>query len=228
MPARLSPNFNALLIIFGHEASAGDHALTNGGLPMLACKLKTLTAAGAVGLLLAVGSTGASAQSAYCDGVAQDYASQHAHGGDVVGGAIGGAVTGAIIGGIVGGRRGAGTGAAIGGGVGAVGGAANQSQRWQSLYHHAYNDCMARGAPRQRRSTAARCKPTARSRGPTNGTTIATRSTARSIRRPACSWPIPANTSSAAKPRRALRARGHLSSPFSPSGRLASREPDGI
>jgi hypothetical protein len=38
---------------------------------MLACKLKTLTAAGAVGLLLAVGSTGASAQSAYCDGVAR-------------------------------------------------------------------------------------------------------------------------------------------------------------
>jgi hypothetical protein len=27
-----------------------------------------------------------------------------------------------------------------------VGGAANQSQRWQSLYHHAYNDCMARQA----------------------------------------------------------------------------------
>jgi hypothetical protein len=114
---------------------------------MLACKLKTLTAAGAVGLLLAVGSTGASAQSAYCDGVARNYASQYAHGGDVVGGAIGGAVTGAIIGGIVGGKRGAGTGAAIGGGVGAVGGAANQSQRWQSLYHHAYNDCMARSGP---------------------------------------------------------------------------------
>jgi hypothetical protein len=114
---------------------------------MLACKLKTLTAAGAVGLLLAVGSTGASAQSAYCDGVARDYASRHAHGGEVIGGAIGGAVTGAIIGGIVGGKRGAGTGAAIGGGVGAVGGAANQSQRWQSLYHHAYNDCMAQNVP---------------------------------------------------------------------------------
>jgi hypothetical protein len=113
---------------------------------MLACKLKTLSAAGAVGLLLAVGSTGASAQSAYCDGVARDYASRHAHGGEVIGGAIGGAVTGAIIGGIVGGKRGAGTGAAIGGGVGAVGGAANQSQRWQSLYHHAYNDCMAQNA----------------------------------------------------------------------------------
>ena len=114
---------------------------------MLACKLKTLTAAGAVGLAMAVGSTGASAQSAYCDGVARDYASTHAHGGEVVGGAIGGAVTGAILGGILGGKRGAGTGAAIGGGVGAMGGAANQSQRWQSLYHHAYNDCMARSAP---------------------------------------------------------------------------------
>jgi hypothetical protein len=114
---------------------------------MLACKLKTLSAAGAVGLLLAVGATDASAQSAYCDGVARDYASRNTHGGgDVVGGAIGGAVTGAIIGGIVGGKRGAGTGAAIGGGVGAMGGAANQSQRWQSLYHYAYNDCMARSA----------------------------------------------------------------------------------
>lgn len=115
---------------------------------MLACKLKTLSAAGAVGLLLAVGSTDASAQSGYCDGVARDYASRNTHGGgEVVGGAIGGAVTGAIIGGIVGGKRGAGTGAAIGGGVGAMGGAANQSQRWQSLYHYAYNDCMSRSAP---------------------------------------------------------------------------------
>jgi hypothetical protein len=50
---------------------------------MLALRLKTLTAAGAVGLLLALGTTGASAQSAYCDSVAQNYASQHAHGGDV-------------------------------------------------------------------------------------------------------------------------------------------------
>lgn len=115
---------------------------------MLAYKLKSLPAACAVGLLLAVGSTGASAQSAYCDGVARDYASRNAHGGgEVIGGAIGGAVTGAIIGGIVGGKRGAGTGAAIGGGVGAVGGAANQSQRWESLYLHAYNDCLARSAP---------------------------------------------------------------------------------
>ena len=113
---------------------------------MPAFKSKTLSAAGAVGLLLAVGTTGASAQSAYCDSVARNYASQHAHGGEVLGGAVGGAVTGAIIGGIVGGRKGAGTGAAIGGGVGAVGGAANQSQRWQSLYHHAYSDCMARSA----------------------------------------------------------------------------------
>jgi hypothetical protein len=114
---------------------------------MLASRFdKTLTAACAVGLLLAVGTTGASAQSAYCDSIARDYASQHAHGGEVVGGAIGGAVTGAILGGILGGKRGAGTGAAIGGGVGAVGGAANQSNRWQSLYHHAYNDCMAREA----------------------------------------------------------------------------------
>ncbi|MFW6028130.1 MAG: BA14K family protein [bacterium] len=111
---------------------------------MPAFKSNTLSAVGAVGLLLAVGTTGASAQSAYCDSVARDYASQHAHGGDVVGGAVGGAVTGAILGGIIGGKKGAGTGAAIGGGVGAVGGAANQSQRWQSLYHHAYNDCMAR------------------------------------------------------------------------------------
>ena len=115
---------------------------------MLACKLKTLTAAGAVGLMMAVGSTGASAQSGYCDSVARDYAARNSHGGgEVIGGAIGGAVTGAIIGGIVGGKRGAGTGAAIGGGVGAVGGAANQSQRWQSLYHYAYNDCMSRSAP---------------------------------------------------------------------------------
>jgi hypothetical protein len=110
---------------------------------------KTLTAALAVGLLVGVGTTGASAQSAhiYCDRIAQDYAHAHAgHGGDVLGGAVGGAVTGAILGGIVGGRRGAGTGAAIGGGVGAVGGAANQSQRWQSLYHYSYNDCMAHAA----------------------------------------------------------------------------------
>jgi hypothetical protein len=114
---------------------------------MLACKLKTLATTCAVGLLLAVGATGASAQSGYCDGVARDYASRNAHGGgEVIGGAIGGAVTGAIIGGIVGGKKGAGTGAAIGGGVGAVGGAANQSQRWQSLYHYAFNDCMAREA----------------------------------------------------------------------------------
>lgn len=106
------------------------------------------SAAAAAGLLLAVGTTGASAQSPYCDSIARDYASQHARGGEVVGGAIGGAVTGAILGGIVGGKKGAGTGAAIGGGVGALGGAANQSQRWQSLYQYAYNDCMARQAGR--------------------------------------------------------------------------------
>jgi hypothetical protein len=120
------------------------------GFTMIALRFdKTLTAALAVGLLLGVGTTGASAQSPhiYCDRVAQDYAHAHAgHGGDVLGGAVGGAVTGAILGGIFGGKRGAGTGAAIGGGVGAVGGAANQSQRWQSLYHHAYNDCMAHAA----------------------------------------------------------------------------------
>lgn len=113
---------------------------------MLGFDHKTIATAGAVALLLAVGTTGVSAQSAYCDSVARNYASQNAHGGEVLGGAIGGAVTGAIIGGIVGGRKGAGTGAAIGGGVGAVGGAANQSQRWQSLYHYAYNDCMAQHA----------------------------------------------------------------------------------
>jgi hypothetical protein len=100
---------------------------------------KTISTAGAVALLLALGTTGASAQSAYCDSVARNYASQHAHGGEVIGGAIGGAVTGAILGGIIGGKKGAGT-------VGAVGGAANQSQRWQSLYHYAFNDCMARQA----------------------------------------------------------------------------------
>ena len=107
----------------------------------------TLSAFAAV-LLLAAGTSGASAQSAsmYCDSIARDYASQHAHGGEVIGGAIGGAVTGAILGGILGGKKGAGTGAAIGGGVGAVGGAANQSNRWQALYHHAYNDCMVREA----------------------------------------------------------------------------------
>ena len=116
---------------------------------MIALKSKTLPAACAAALLLAVGTTGASAQSAnvYCDSVARDYAHAHAHGGgEVIGGAIGGAVTGAILGGIIGGKKGAGTGAAIGGGVGAVGGAANQSGRWQALYHHAFNDCMAREA----------------------------------------------------------------------------------
>ena len=115
---------------------------------MFALREKTVVAACAAGLLLGVGTGGAGAQSAsqYCDSVARDYASQHAHGGEVVGGAIGGAVTGAILGGIIGGKKGAGTGAAIGGGVGAVGGAANQSNRWQALYHHAYNDCMAREA----------------------------------------------------------------------------------
>jgi hypothetical protein len=113
---------------------------------MLALRFNALSAASAVALLLAIGTTGASAQSAYCDSIARNYASQHAHGGEVIGGAIGGAVTGAILGGIIGGKRGAGTGAAIGGGVGAMGGAANQSNRWQSLYHHAYSDCMAREA----------------------------------------------------------------------------------
>jgi hypothetical protein len=116
---------------------------------MLAMKDQAVSVACAVGLVLAVGTTGANAQSAqeYCDSVARDYASQYTQGGgDVIGGAIGGAVTGAILGGIIGGKKGAGTGAAIGGGVGAVGGAANQSGRWQSLYHHAFNDCMAREA----------------------------------------------------------------------------------
>jgi hypothetical protein len=126
---------------------------------MPAFKSKTLSAAGAVGLLLAVGTTGASAQSAYCDSVARNYASQHAHGGEVIGGAVGGAVTGAILGGIIGGKRGAGTGAAIGGGVGAMGGAANQSQRWQSLYHHAYNDCMARSAHAPARAYSGGLEP---------------------------------------------------------------------
>lgn len=114
---------------------------------MPALRYNMLKAACAVGLL-AVATTGASAQSGsqYCDSVARNYASQNAHGGEVIGGAIGGAVTGAILGGIIGGKKGAGTGAAIGGGVGAVGGAANQSQRWQSLYNYAFNDCMARQA----------------------------------------------------------------------------------
>ena len=108
---------------------------------------RILTAACAVGLVTALGATSASAQgAAYCDSVARNYASQNARTGQVVGGAVGGAVTGAIIGGIVGGKKGAGTGAAIGGGVGALGGAANQSNRWQSLYHYAFNDCMARSA----------------------------------------------------------------------------------
>ncbi len=112
---------------------------------MFALRLdKMLTAVCAVGLLTALGATGASAQSAaaYCDSFARNQASQHAHGGEVLGSAVGGAVTGAIIGGIVGGRKGAGTGAAIGTGVGVVGGAANQSNRWNAIYHQAFNDCM--------------------------------------------------------------------------------------
>jgi hypothetical protein len=106
---------------------------------------RMLIAACAVGVVAALGTGDASAQSAaaYCDSVARNHASQHAHGGEVLGSAVGGAVTGAIIGGIVGGKRGAGTGAAIGGGVGAVGGAANQSNRWNALYHQAFNECMA-------------------------------------------------------------------------------------
>lgn len=114
---------------------------------MAVLKTRILSAASAA-LLLGFGATGAGAQSAsqYCDSVARDYASQHARGGEVIGGAVGGAVTGAILGGIFGGKKGAGTGAAIGGGVGALGGAANQSQRWQSLYHYAFSDCMAREA----------------------------------------------------------------------------------
>jgi len=114
---------------------------------MPALKTRILSTASAA-FLLALGATGAGAQSAsqYCDSVARNYASQHAHGGEVIGGAVGGAVTGAILGGIFGGKKGAGTGAAIGGGVGALGGAANQSNRWQELYHYAFNDCMAHEA----------------------------------------------------------------------------------
>lgn len=108
---------------------------------------KTLLAACSAAVALAVGSAGSQAQTAaYCDGYARDYASRYAHAGeDVIGGAIGGALTGAIIGSIVGGGKGAGRGAAIGGGVGAFGGAAHASGRWQTLYHHAFNECMSAG-----------------------------------------------------------------------------------
>lgn len=101
--------------------------------------LKVLAGVGA----LALSTVTASAQSAYCDGVARNYANNYSNAGNnAVAGALTGALGGALIGGIVGGGKGAGTGAAVGAVGGGVLGAANSN--WQGLYNSAYNDCMRR------------------------------------------------------------------------------------
>ncbi|MFO1185579.1 MAG: hypothetical protein U1E56_12465 [Bauldia sp.] len=101
--------------------------------------LKVLAGVGA----LALSTVTASAQSAYCDGVARNYANNYSNAGNnVVGGALLGALGGAAIGGIAGGSKGVGTGAAIGAVGGGLVGAANSN--WQGLYNQAYNDCIRR------------------------------------------------------------------------------------
>jgi len=64
--------------------------------------LKVLAGIGA----LAISTVGAQAQSAYCDGVARNYANNYSNAGNnAVGGALTGALGGALIGGIVGGLQ---------------------------------------------------------------------------------------------------------------------------
>ncbi|MGE0586164.1 MAG: BA14K family protein [Flavobacteriaceae bacterium] len=92
----------------------------------------------------------AAAQYGSCDAYARDYANRATAqpSGNIIGGAIVGGAVGAIIGGAAGGGKNrVGNGAAIGAGVGALGGAAANSNRWQSYYQAAYNDCVSRSAP---------------------------------------------------------------------------------
>lgn len=107
-----------------------------------------ILALAAIGGLLASASA-ASAQQAYCDSIARNFADQNAGGGPAGGAILGGtmgAVGGAILGGIIDGNRGAANGAAIGGAGGALAGAGGGQNRWNAFYNQAYSDCMARNA----------------------------------------------------------------------------------
>jgi uncharacterized protein YcfJ len=105
------------------------------------------------GVLVALGTTGALAQTPYDDAACRQYASQQASAvqaqanNQAVGSTLGGALLGAGLGAAIGGGRGAAIGAASGAIVGTGAGAANAADAGNQAYWGYYQQCMASRSP---------------------------------------------------------------------------------